>query len=100
MKYGDMIQIANTIRGYYGLEIFHEEDEIVKAWLEKNAFRCLAVILLDAMGTSILERHCSLNGFFRRNMKASVLPVFPPTTTASTTSFLTGRCPCYKPAFP
>ncbi len=77
----------------------------VDALLQKP--KNVVVFLLDGMGTAILERHLSPNGFFRRHFIRSYSSVFPPTTVAATTSIQSGLEPvahswlgwdCYYPA--
>lgn len=92
-QYGGIVHAGAALRKYYGLETEWDVDEAVLEWLKRGSFRCLAVLLIDAMGISILNRYAEPDGFFRKNMKKQIMTVFPPTTTAATTSFLTGRYP-------
>jgi hypothetical protein len=50
-------------------------------------------MLLDGMGTEILNKHLDENAFLRRNMKCVISSVFPSTTTAATMSVETGLSP-------
>lgn len=54
----------------------------------------IVVILLDGMGTSIVERNLKADGFFRTHLRGSYSSVFPPTTVAATTSMASGLNPC------
>ena len=54
----------------------------------------MVVLLLDAMGVSILEKHLSESGFFRSHLAGSYCSVFPPTTVAATTAVTSGLFPC------
>ena len=91
--YGGILNLSAALYSYYGLETGRQPDPDLAFWLETNHFRCVTVLLLDGLGTSILEKAGSVNGWFRSHMHKSVTTVFPPTTTAATTSFLTGRSP-------
>ena len=51
----------------------------------------MVVILYDGMGSKIIDR--LPNGFFNSNKKTDILSVFPSTTTAATTSVLSGLNP-------
>lgn len=62
-------------------------------YLEKD-YENIVVILLDGMGTSIVEKNLDPDGFFRTHMRGSYSSVFPPTTVAATTSMLSGLNPC------
>ncbi len=94
MEYGGIVDLSAALRKWYGLSYSGEPDSIVYNWLERNRFRCVVVMLLDAMGVSVLEKTLREDGFFRSHMSHQVSTVFPPTTTAATTAFLTGKYPC------
>ena len=91
--YGGILNLSAALYDYYGLPNGRKPDEVLSKWLKDHQFRCVAAVLLDALGVSILERAVSEEGFFRSHLAKSVTTVFPPTTTAATTSFLTGRSP-------
>ena len=59
-----------------------------------SGYKNVVVLLLDAMGISILEKHLSSDGFFRSHLAGSYSSVFPPTTVAATTSVTSGLFPC------
>ncbi|WP_289291606.1 alkaline phosphatase family protein [Sporofaciens musculi] len=63
------------------------------SYLAKN-YENIVVILLDGMGTAIMEKNLDENGFFRTHFKNSYSSVFPPTTVAATTSMISGSMPC------
>lgn len=91
--YGQIVHVANAVRHYLGQSVYHEADEQVMNWLNAHHYRCVVVLLVDALGSSVLERHCSVNGFFRSHVLKNISTVFPPTTTAATTSLRTGKYP-------
>ena len=88
----NLLQVSASLHHYYGLENRFDDHAGVSEWLERNQFRCVAVLLIDAMGDSVLKQ-LPEDGFFRHNTADVVSSVFPPTTTASTISFLTGKTP-------
>ncbi|MCR5794588.1 MAG: alkaline phosphatase family protein [Solobacterium sp.] len=92
-RYGGIVEAGAALRKYYGLETEWEGDPDLLEWLDRGSFRCVVVLLIDAMGTSILDRYGDPDGFFRKNMKKQIMTVFPPTTTAAVTSLLTGKYP-------
>ena len=94
MKYGETVEVSRAVRNHFGLTAKGREDPVVRKWLRDTDPRCLIVLLIDAMGTSILEKHLDKDDFFRRNTVKSIAAVFPPTTTASVTSIVTGKYPC------
>ena len=50
-------------------------------------------MLYDGMGSNILKRNLSSNSFLNKNKLMNIDAVFPATTTASTTSVLSGKNP-------
>ncbi|MBP3610438.1 MAG: alkaline phosphatase family protein [Lachnospiraceae bacterium] len=59
---------------------------------QKN-YKNIAVLLLDGMGVSILQKNLKKDGFFNRHLALSYSSVFPPTTVAATTSIDSGKYP-------
>lgn len=51
------------------------------------------VVLIDAMGSRILQKHLPENAFLRKYMRREISSVYPPTTAAATTIFDTGKAP-------
>lgn len=92
-QYGRCIaNLACSVLKYYGIQppnpTLPEADELLS-----REYRNVVVLLLDGMGRSILERHLAEDGFFRSNLKTVYSSVFPPTTTAATTSMDCGLYP-------
>lgn len=93
-RYGETVAVSNSLRSYLHLKTYHSTDDDVDQWLKKNDIRKIIVLLVDAMGTSVLKRHLNEDSFLLSHMFKSITPVFPPTTSASTTSIRTGLMPC------
>ncbi len=87
-----IVNLANSILKYYGAETPNKTLELADGLLSKR-YRNVAVILLDGMGTALIERHLKPDGFFRSNLAGNYSSVFPPTTTSSTTGFLSALYP-------
>lgn len=62
------------------------------ALLQKR-YKNVVVLLLDGMGTDIVNRHLKEDGFFRKHMKCTYSSTFPPTTVAATTAVQSGLFP-------
>lgn len=92
-EYGGLINAANSLRRYFGLQLHHDSDADLDAYFNQNKPRCIIALLVDAMGTSVMEQHLSETGFLRAHLLKETTTVFPPTTTAATTSFRTGKSP-------
>lgn len=89
-----LTNIANSILKYFEEEEYHsslkELDQILATKKPQNVI----LILCDGMGLNLLERKLPSDSFLRKNMKGKIYSVFPPTTTAATTSIITGLNPC------
>lgn len=93
-RYGETVAVSNSLRSYLNLETYHRTDSDVDQWLKENDIHRIAVLLVDALGTSVLKKHLNDDSFLLSHMYKSITPVFPPTTSASTTSIRTGKMPC------
>lgn len=56
-------------------------------------YKNIVLILLDGMGTNIMEKNLEEDGFLRRHFLESYCSVFPSTTVSATTSLLSGLTP-------
>ncbi len=59
-----------------------------------DEYESVAVLLLDGMGMCALNRNLAKGGFFRSHLVGEYSSVFPSSTVAATTSFLSGASPC------
>ena len=85
--------VPNSILKYYGVTQVGDSLPLLDAQMNKT-YKNVVLLLLDGMGKYILEKHLSENGMFRKNIKGFYKSVFLPTTTAATTSLLSGLQPC------
>ena len=85
--------LACSIRKYFDLEYKHNTLDYVDKILDKNKPKNVVVILFDGMGSRILDRTLDKNDFFIKNKYKEITSVFPATTTAATTSMMTGLNP-------
>lgn len=112
MKKFDLLNYKNCIANFpnsvlrkFGVEPVGDTLALADRYLEKE-YRNIVVLLLDGMGTHILEKNLQREGFFRSHLVDSYYTVFPPTTVAATTSIDSGLQPiehawlgwdCYYP---
>lgn len=88
-----LINLSNSILKYFGVNTFHETlKEVDKILLEKE-YKNVVLLLCDGMGSFNLKTNLSSNSFLIKNKIEDITTVFPPTTTAATTSALTGKTP-------
>lgn len=87
-----ILSLSCSVLKYFGVEPKHKTLPAADKILSKN-YKHVVVILLDGLGINILEKHLSKNDFLRKHLILQYSSVFPPTTTASTTTFLSGLSP-------
>ena len=87
-----LVNLSNSILKKFGADTSAETLPLADRFLE-GEYRNVVVLLLDAMGKAILEKHLDKDGFFRSHLAGSFDSVYPPTTVAATTSMLSGLYP-------
>ena len=75
--------LACSVLKAFGAGAEHATLPLADSFLKKPHKNTL-VILLDGMGTRILEKHLDRYGFFRSHLVGSYSSVFPPTTASIT----------------
>lgn len=88
-----LTNLACSIRKYFELKYNHKTIDYIDKLLEKEQPKNVILILLDGMGSKILNKHLDKNSFFLKNKYKDITTVFPATTTAATTSIRTGLNP-------
>lgn len=83
--------LSNSILNHFGVEPFHNTIPEVDKVLEGK--KKVIVFLFDALGKAILEKHLKEKSFFGSHIIHNMSSTTPPTTVASTTSFLSGKYP-------
>src|SRR5690554_1650675 len=87
-----ILNVSHTILDYYQVKPRYKVIKSLKNELDYQ-FKHVCLILLDGMGTNILENHLSDNSFLRKHMIQKITSVFPPTTVAATNTVLTTNPP-------
>lgn len=87
-----ILNLSCSILEHFGVKPEHDTNPIVNEILYRN-YKHVVVILLDGLGLNILEKHLTYRDFLRRHLLSEYSSIFPPTTTASTTTFLSGKSP-------
>ena len=85
--------IACSILKYFDVPYKHNTIKEIDDALLSNP-KNVVVILYDGMGYNLINRILPENSFIRENLVRSLSSVCPSTTTASTTSILSGLNPC------
>ena len=87
----NLVTFSNSLLKHFGVSPFHQTEEAVDKVLTNH--KKVAVILFDGMGQNIIRKHLKDESFIRQNYLCTINSTFPPTTTAATMAFLTGRYP-------
>ena len=85
--------LPNSILKKFGTETAGDTLPLADRYLEKDC-RNIVTLILDGMGISILNKHLQQDGPFRSRLAGAYQSVFLSTTTAATTSALSGLQPC------
>lgn len=96
MQYPDydngIVNVSNSILRSFGAPCKHKTLPCLDVILEKG-FQNVVLLLFDGMGTDALETHLPADSFLRKHLVKTISSVFPPTTTAATTSITSGFTP-------
>ena len=97
-KYPDynnsIVNLACSVLKYFNVkDIKHPSLPYVDSILESRKPRNVVLMLFDAMGISILDRHLPKDSFIRTHIIRPISSTFPPTTVAATTAINTGLTP-------
>lgn len=88
-----LTNLTCSILKYFECEYKHNTLQYIDELLEKRKPKNVILVLCDGMGYNLLNRTLDKNSFLIKNTKYQLLSVFPPTTTAATTSVITGLNP-------
>jgi len=89
-----ILSYVASIRTYLGLSSSYSSNQKLLDILNKKNPKKVFLILIDGMGANLINSKLEEDTFLRKNMLFKTTTVFPPTTTAATTSILNGKAPC------
>ncbi|QWC00051.1 alkaline phosphatase family protein [Mycoplasmatota bacterium] len=87
-----LLSISSSILKHYGINLGYKTIDLLDKELQ-NGPRNVVFILVDALGSEILKKHREKSEFLINHQKDVLTTIFPSTTTAATTSALTGLPP-------
>lgn len=87
-----ILNLTNSILKYYGADYHYKSLPEADNFLN-HSYRHVVLMVMDGMGSRILEKHLEQESFLRKYMRNSITSVFPPTTVAATTTFDSGIAP-------
>lgn len=76
---------------HFGAETFHDSIPAIDELLKGH--KKVVAVLFDGMGQNIVRMHLKEDSFIRSHYVTTINSTFPPTTSAATTAFLTGKYP-------
>ena len=88
-----IVSLASSIRKYFELDYYHNTLNDIDKLLEEYTPKNVVVLLFDGMGSRLIKNVLGENSFLYKNMLREISSVTPSTTTAATTSMLTGLTP-------
>ena len=89
-----IVNLSCSVLKYFKVpNIRHSTLPEADSLLEQRKPRNVVLLLFDAMGISILNRHLPENSFTRQHIVKTISSTFPPTTVAATTAVNSGLTP-------
>lgn len=86
-----ILALSSSLQKRYGIYTHHPSLTTIDEKL-KN-YKNVVLMIFDGMGINILNQHLKKEDFLRQNIYQEISSVFPPTTTAATTSIHSGLSP-------
>lgn len=94
LNYGkSLVALASSVLTHFSAESNHTTLTFFDELLAKKRYKNVVVMLFDGMGTEILKKHQESAPFLTSHLRDTISSVFPPTTTAATTSIQSGLTP-------
>ena len=86
------LNIITSILKYYGVESKHASLKELDEKLNSKKYKNVILLIMDGMGEHILN-NISPNGYLNNNKNTILTCVYPSTTTASLTTYYSGKPP-------
>lgn len=87
-----LLSLISSVLKNYGVSTEHATLPEFDRLLKKD-YKNVVIMLFDGMGDAILNKHADSCEFLRQNERDIISSVFPPTTTAATTTMVSGLSP-------
>lgn len=86
------VNLVNSLLKHYGCKSFHNGIEVIDEVLKQD-HKHVFLIILDGMGTKIINNNLPKTSFLRSKHMIDILAVYPCTTVAATTAIQSGKTP-------
>lgn len=102
-----IVSLSNSILSHYGVKKTHPSLKVLDDVLKKN-YRNVILMILDGLGSELLQNNLPPTSFLRTNKIDNIYSVFPPTTAAATIAHHSSLTPfesgwigwaCYYPQY-
>lgn len=87
-----ILNVVSSIKKYNNLEYTYPSNELLDKEL-KSKPKHIVLMILDGMGSNIINKHSALLPFLVSNKKTDISSVFPSTTSASIPACVSGKAP-------
>ena len=88
-----ILALSNSLLKYYGVKPFHPTLKVLDEQLNNQNHKNIVFMIMDGMSLENIRLHLSKDSFISSHITAPIYSVFPPTTTAATTTFHSGLSP-------
>lgn len=88
-----IINIISSLSKYYNKEYIYPTNKLLDKVLEDNKPKRIVLMLLDGLGSNILDYHKNACSFLLENKVGDISSVFPSTTSASIPACVSGKAP-------
>ena len=88
-----IVNLSCSVLKYFNVPVKHSTLQEADRILEERKPNNVVILLFDAMGISILNRHLPDDSFTRKHIVKTISSTFPPTTVAATTAVNSGLTP-------
>ena len=87
-----IVSVSNSVLEHYKVPHQYKSLDVLDKALAEN-YQNVVLMIIDGMGTDILEKHLPADSFLRSHVVTDISSVFPPTTAAATTAYHSGLPP-------
>ncbi len=88
-----LVNLSSSILQEFGVNCAHSGLQILDQTFSARRYQNVVLFVIDGMGVKALQDHLPPAAFLNQQMAQTISSVFPPTTTAATTSLLSGKTP-------
>ncbi|MGI5173728.1 alkaline phosphatase family protein [Treponema sp. OMZ 840] len=87
------VNLISSVLKYANRCTYHTSLPELDALFAQKSYRNIVLFLFDGMGLEVLNRHLDSTAFLHKHVLCPLFSVFPPTTTAATTSLESALTP-------